>query len=51
MLVAERNRRYPSHPQIRKSIDNIIDALESELARINDEMKQHVKVFSWSRPS
>jgi transposase len=45
MLAAERNRRYPSHPQSRKSIDNIIDALESELDRINEEMKQHVKVF------
>jgi len=45
MLVAERNRRYPSHPQSRKSIDNIIDSLESELDRINNEMKQHVKVF------
>lgn len=45
MLVAEHNRRYPSHPQSRKSIDNIIDALESELDRINEDMKQHVKVF------
>ncbi|AVF38013.1 IS110 family transposase [Rahnella sikkimica] len=45
MLVAERNRRYPSHPQSRKSINNIIDALENELDRINEEMKQHVKVF------
>jgi len=27
MLVAERNRCYPSHPQSRKSIDNMIDAL------------------------
>lgn len=45
MLVAERNRRYPSHPQSRKSIDNIINALESELERINEEMKQHVKIF------
>lgn len=45
MLVAERNRRYPSHPQSRKSIDNIIDALDSELDRVNEEMKQHVKVF------
>lgn len=45
MLVAERNRCYPSHPQSRKSIDNMIDALESELDRINEEMKQHVKAF------
>lgn len=45
MLVGERNRRYPSHLQCRKSIDNIIDALESESDRINEEMKQHVKVF------
>lgn len=45
MLVAERNRRYPSHPQSRKSIDNIINALESELDHISQEMKQHVKVF------
>lgn len=45
MRVAERNRRYPSHPQSRKSIDNIINALESELDHISQEMKQHVTVI------
>ncbi len=45
MLVAERNRRYPSHPQSRKSIDKIINALESELDHISQEMKKHVIVF------
>ncbi|HHU7932932.1 TPA: IS110-like element ISEc32 family transposase, partial [Escherichia coli] len=45
MLVAERNRLYPSHPQSRKSIDNIIDALQNELDRINEQMKQHMTAF------
>lgn len=50
MLVAERNRLYPSHPQSRKSIDNIIDALQNELDRINEQMKQHMTAFFQSRP-
>ncbi|MEX0446710.1 IS110 family transposase [Xenorhabdus sp. SGI246] len=43
MLVAERNRLYPSHPQNRKSINIIIKALEGELARIDTDMNQHLK--------
>ncbi|HBT3702897.1 TPA: IS110 family transposase, partial [Klebsiella pneumoniae] len=31
MLVAERNRLHPSHPQNKKSINTIIKALEDEL--------------------
>lgn len=43
MLVAERNRLYLAHPQSRKSINIIIKALEAELARINDDMDNHVR--------
>lgn len=43
MLVAERNRLYLAHPQSRKSINIIIEALEAELARINDDMDNHVR--------
>ncbi len=43
VLVAERNRLYPSHPQNRKSINIIIKALESELARIDTDMNPHLK--------
>ncbi|QTL40742.1 IS110 family transposase [Xenorhabdus budapestensis] len=43
MLVAERNRLYPSHPQSRKSIKAIIDALEKELALIDRNMDKHVR--------
>lgn len=43
MIVAERNRLYPAHPQSRKSIGIIIDALEYELARIDEEMNKHVQ--------
>ena len=44
MLVAERNRRHPSHPQSLRSIDVIIKALEAELAYIDDEMDQHIRI-------
>lgn len=43
MQVAERNRLYPSHPQSRKSINIIIKALEDELARIDDDMNNHIR--------
>lgn len=43
MLVAERNRLYPAHPQSKKSISIIINALEDELARIDDGMNNHIK--------
>lgn len=43
MLVAERNRLHPSHPQSRKSINNIIKALEDELARIDTDMNNHIR--------
>ncbi|EBC0917956.1 IS110 family transposase [Salmonella enterica] len=42
MLVAERNRLHPAHPQSRKSI-NIIKALEDELARIDKDMNTHIR--------
>ncbi|MEQ9998536.1 transposase [Pectobacterium versatile] len=42
MLVAERNRLYPSHPGNRESIAIIIDALESELKRITRQMNKYV---------
>lgn len=42
MLTAERNRLYPSHPQSRKSISTIIDALKDELSRINKSMEVHI---------
>lgn len=43
MLVAERNRLYPAHPQSRKSINIIMKALEDELARIDEEMNNHIQ--------
>lgn len=43
MLVAERNRLHPAHPQSRKSINIIIKALEDELARIDEDMKTHIR--------
>lgn len=42
MLTAERNRLHPSHPQSRKSISTIIDALKDELKRINKSMEAHI---------
>ncbi|ANP05351.1 IS110 family transposase [Escherichia coli] len=42
MLVAERNRLHPVHPQSRKSI-NIIKALEDELARVDEEMNSYIR--------
>ena len=43
MLVAERNRLHPAHPQSRKSINIIIKALEDELARIDEDMNTHIR--------
>lgn len=43
MLVAERNRLYLAHPQSRKSINTIIKALEDELARIDEDMNNHIR--------
>ncbi|EDE8386054.1 IS110 family transposase [Salmonella enterica subsp. enterica serovar Shubra] len=43
MLVAERNRQHPAHPQSRKSINIIIQALENELARIDEDMNRHIQ--------
>ncbi|HAF2131472.1 TPA: IS110 family transposase, partial [Salmonella enterica] len=43
MLVAERNRLHPAHPQSRKSINTIIKALEDELARLDDDMNNHIR--------
>lgn len=43
MLVAERNRMFPSHPQSRESISTIIKALEDELARIDANMLDHIQ--------
>ncbi len=43
MLVAERNRLYPAHPQSRKSIKIIIKALEDELARTDEDINNHIR--------
>ncbi|WP_282677646.1 IS110 family RNA-guided transposase, partial [Serratia marcescens] len=43
MLVAERNRLHPAHPQSRKSINIIIKALEDELSRIDADMNTHIQ--------
>ncbi|EPD4929190.1 IS110 family transposase, partial [Escherichia coli] len=43
MLVAERNRLHPAHPQNRKSMSTIIKALEDELSRIDEAMNNHIK--------
>ncbi|CCW29971.1 transposase [Xenorhabdus nematophila F1] len=45
MLVAERNRLHPAHPQSRKSINIIISALEAELARIDENMNKHIQTY------
>jgi transposase len=45
MLVAERNRLHPSHPQSRKSIAIIICALEEELVRIDGDMNAHIREY------
>ncbi len=42
MLTAERNRLHPSHPMSHRSIRLIITALKDELARIEDEMADHI---------
>lgn len=43
MLGAERNRLAQSHPQTRKSIQAIIEALTKELERIDHDMAEYVK--------
>lgn len=43
MLVAERNRLHPAHPQSRESINIIIKALVDELARIDAGMNRHIE--------
>jgi transposase len=47
MLVAERNRLYPSHPDGRESIGRIMAALEAELAlvtrQMNRQLRQHFR--------
>lgn len=43
MLVAERNRLHPSHPQSRKSINIVIKALEDEPGRIDAGMNSHIQ--------
>ncbi|PHM73652.1 IS110 family transposase [Xenorhabdus cabanillasii] len=45
MLVAERNRLHPAHPQSRKSINIIISALEVELERIDENMNKHIQTY------
>lgn len=43
MLVAERNRLHLAHPQSRKSMNIVIKALKDELARIDDDMNNHIR--------
>ncbi|GCW49032.1 transposase [Escherichia coli] len=43
MLVAESNSLHPAHPQSRKSINIIIQALKNELARIDEDMNRHIQ--------
>lgn len=43
MLVAERNRLYPSRPGGRESIGRIMAALEAELALVTREMNCHLR--------
>lgn len=43
MLVAERNRLYNAHPQSKKSINIIVKTLEDELARIDEDMNNHIR--------
>lgn len=45
MWVTERNRLHPSHPQIRKSINIIINTLENEIARIDEGMNNHIRTY------
>lgn len=43
MLVAERNRLYPSHPDSRESISRVMKALEAELALVTRMMNRQVR--------
>lgn len=43
MLVAERNRLYPSHPDSRDSISRVMQALEAELALVTRMMNRQVR--------
>jgi transposase len=43
MLVAERNRLALIHPQTRKSVETIIDALTDELKRVDSDMDGHIQ--------
>lgn len=45
MWVAERNRLHPSHSQSRESIDIIINALEDEIARVDENMNNHIRTY------
>lgn len=45
MLVAEKNRLYPSHPQNRKSIKNIVAALQKEIECLESNMEKHVQRY------
>lgn len=47
MSVAKRNRRHSSHL---RSIDVIINALEVELAYIDDEMELHIRTYFKALP-
>jgi len=43
MLVAERNRFYPSHPGGLESISRIITALEEDLALVTRQMNRQLR--------
>lgn len=43
MLVAERNRLYPSHPDGRESISRVMTALKAELALVTRMMNRQVR--------
>jgi len=43
MLIAERNRFQQSHKMSKKSIQIIMDALENELQRIDNNMNKHIQ--------
>lgn len=43
MLVAERNRLYPSYPDSRESISRVMKALEAELALVTRMMNRQVR--------
>lgn len=43
MLVAERNRLYPSHPDSRDSISRVMQALKAELALVTRMMNRQVR--------